>query len=91
MQQRAQSVDPRLRTHQILSEITQNRFESDQVFDVVIDQQNIDLFFGLACILCPTARSTRNDEMLCRGKILSATALSIAASGIIRPCAVNGS
>ena len=51
MKQISQGVNSGLRADQVLSKVAQECFECDEVFDVIVDQQDIDLLIGHAFIL----------------------------------------
>ena len=51
MKEKPQGIDPGWSSDKILSEIAQERFQCDQIFDVIINQQDTDLLFGHAFIL----------------------------------------
>src|SRR5436853_6427688 len=91
VQKRTQRIDSRSDADQVLAQIRQECFKSNEIFYVIINQQNADLVFGHTSVLWPAHKAVRKGAICSSGRILSTATEAIAASGMMWPSAAAGS
>ena len=91
IEQETQRLESGVCPDKILPQITQQGFEREKIFGVIVDQKNIDLVIRHAAPLWPAHSSKINGPISSMGRILSTAIDEIADCGIVRPSAVEGS